>query len=100
MQKNEYKSIERLAALIRILSDQWEDQRALMAQLDYPENDDSAMRSFRRDIAALREFGFLIEEERRSNKPAYRLVGHKKWPHAASLESVMRPKHNINPRQG
>jgi acetylornithine deacetylase/succinyl-diaminopimelate desuccinylase-like protein len=100
MQKNDYQSIDRLAALIRILSDEWEEPAWFMGQLDYPSNDDSARRAFRRDIAALREFGFLIEEKRESNKPSYRLTGHKKWPHAASMERVMRPTMPGNVRQG
>ena len=100
MQKNEYQSIDRLAALIRIFSDEWQEPAWFIGQLDYPDNDDSARRAFRRDIAALREFGFLIEEKRESNHPSYRLTGHKKWPHAASMERVMQPRINTNVRRG
>ena len=100
MQKNEYQSIDRLAALVRILSDEWEEPTWFIGQLEYPENDDSARRAFRRDIAALRAFGFLIEEKRESNHPSYRLVGHKKWPHAASMERVMMPRIRGDVRMG
>jgi len=100
MQKNEYQSVDRLAALIRIFSDEWEEPAWFIGQLDYPENDDSALRAFRRDIAALREFGFLIEDQRVSNHPSYRLIGHKKWPHAASIDRVMTPKMGGNVRRG
>lgn len=100
MQRNEYQAIDRLAALVRILSDEWEEPAWFIGQLDYPANDDSARRAFRRDIAALREFGFLIEEKRESNHPFYCLVGHKKWPHAASMERVMRPTIRYDVRRG
>lgn len=91
MQENTYSSIARLAALVNILSFSFEDQAWFIEQLNYPANQESAQRAFRRDLAALRALGFQIEEERRSNKPAYRLVGHAKWPRAAAVEQAFRP---------
>src|SRR5690242_11350122 len=54
-EKNKFASVDRLAALLNLLSDEWEEMHALIPQLDYPPNDESAQRAFRRDIAALQE---------------------------------------------
>ena len=99
MERNKYQSVDRLAALVRILSYEWEDARALMAQLDYPENDDSARRAFLRDIAALVELGFIVEKGGTWKTPAYRLIGHKKWPHAGAMEKAMRYDPDMNVRR-
>lgn len=100
-ERNVYLSVDRLAALIRILSYEWEDAGALMAQLEYPENDESAKRAFRRDIAALRALGFQVDRSLDKHKPAYRLLGHVKWPRAAAIENAIRYNPPTGPmRQG
>ena len=99
-ERNKFASVERLAALLNLLSDEWEDMHALIPQLDYPPNNESAQRAFRRDIAALRELGFVLEKTSGRRNPAWRLVGHKKWPRASAVERVLRPSMPRNVRQG
>lgn len=100
-ERNKYASVDRLAALLSLLSiDDWEEMHAIIPQLDYPANDESAQRAFRRDIAALEALGFEIEKTSGRRNPAYRLMGHKKWPRASAYERAVRVGMPRNVRQG
>lgn len=76
-----YALISRLARLMALLHDDWEDQEWLMTELqdEYPPDAASAGRAFRRDIAALRDLGFVIEKKP-GRDIAYAVRGHRRFP--------------------
>lgn len=94
------KHIERLRALINLLSAEYQEASYLMGFLIYPENDESAQREFRRDVQTLKDLGFLVERTPEQRNPAYRLMGHSKWPYAAELDRTLKPKEYRKVREG
>jgi hypothetical protein len=92
--------MERLRAILNLLSTEYQEASCLIGFLIYPDKDESAQRMFRRDIDTLRALGFLIERTPEKRNPAYRLMGHVKWPYAADLDRVMAPKQYQKVREG